>query len=92
MVRIAITLLLILSPAAAFADKEAAAACAAGLQPQSRAIFDATLAKLGAGTGEKPGEILKAETIALVKAGTLPQDGAKTAAQEAGACLKMFKQ
>ena len=64
----------------------------ADVKVSARAIFDATIAKLGAQTGEKAVDIIKAETVALVKAGTLPQDAAKTAAQEAGACLKMFRQ
>jgi hypothetical protein len=85
MVRIATTLFLMLLPATAFADRQAAMTCAAGLTPQGRAAFDATVAKLAGGGANA--DTIRAEMAAMVKAGTPRED-----VQAAAGCLKMFRQ
>ena len=93
MARIAIILALMLLPATAFADKQAAMSCANDLNPGARNVFDTTLAKMrgggqggGGGGGGGGAEGIKAEMAAMVKAGTPRQD-----VQAAAGCLKMFK-
>jgi hypothetical protein len=87
--RLLIALTLILAPAAAFADKQAADSCAASLQPGPKAIYDGTVANLG--SGQKAGEVMKGQVIELVKSGKVQKTSAKSDAQAAGQCLKLLK-
>jgi hypothetical protein len=87
--RTLVALFLILTPAVAFADKQAATTCAASLQPGPKAIFDATLANLG--SGQKVQDVVKTQVTELVKAGTIPKSSAKADTQAAVGCLKLFK-
>jgi hypothetical protein len=87
--RVLIVLALVLAPAAAFADKQAAATCAGSLQPGAKAIFDATMANLG--SGQKALDVMKAQVTQLVKAGTVQKSSARADAKAAGDCLKLLK-
>ncbi|MYZ48073.1 hypothetical protein [Propylenella binzhouense] len=74
------------TPVPALADKAAAGACANGLSPDARLIYEEAYPGVAAG-GDLVGTIRQAAT-GLVKGGRIPRNSARSAAQEAGACLK----
>ncbi|SFK52241.1 hypothetical protein [Methylocapsa palsarum] len=84
-----IAILLLLAPSAAFADRQAADACAASLTSDSSAIYRATVARISPGVDVR--DIVRSVTRAMVMSGTLDRAGAKPAAEAAGACLKLLR-
>lgn len=82
--------LLLCGPAgSAHADAAGAASCAAGLSADAKAIYDATAPSVTAGVDLR--SLVTSETRSLVMGGTIGRDGAKAAAEAAGACLVMLQ-
>ena len=82
-----LTLLALLSGGAAHAAS--AEACAAGLSPAAKAIYDA--AAPGFAASPDPRGLVRDKTIGLVQAGTIGQGEARDDAMAAGGCLKMLR-
>ena len=82
----AATLFVACGTGAAFADKAAADACAAGLDAEGKAIYGASLGGIGSGDLTA---VLTTTTKRLVKAGTVSRGTARSAASAAGRCLAM---
>jgi hypothetical protein len=78
---------LIVAPAAALADQQAADACAAALPTEARAIYDATLPQALAGADLR--DAVTTQTRALVGAGQVKRMSARGSAEAAGKCLKL---
>lgn len=72
----------------AFADAAGAATCAAGLDADAKAIYDATAPSVAPGADLRA--LVTTQTKSLVMAGTIGRGGAKAAAEAAGACLAML--
>ncbi len=66
----------------AFADAGAASACAGGLSPAAKAIYDAAAPEF-AGSAD-PRALVKSKTVALVQAGTIKRSEARADASAAG--------
>jgi len=84
-----IALVAVVPVGAAYADAGSANACAAGLAPSARAIYDA--AAPGFAASNDPRGLVKATTMNLVQAGTIPMSEARADATAAGACLKKLR-
>jgi hypothetical protein len=72
-------------PAAAQADARKAAACAGGLPPEARAIYDATAAEAAKGGDLRA--LLSAKVRPMVMAGQVSRGTARASAEAAGQCL-----
>jgi len=70
----------------AYADRKNADACAAGLSPDSKAIYAAAVGKMRRGADNEA--VVTAITLSKVSSGRLSPLTAKTAAEAAGDCLK----
>ncbi len=81
-------LVLALGSSAALADKAAADACAAGLSPDAKAIYSASIGSIGSGDLKS---VVTATTKSLVSAGTIARGTARDSAMAAGQCLGMAK-
>ncbi len=81
-------LVLALGSASAFADKAAADACAAGLAPDAKAIYAASIGSVGSGDLKS---IVTTSTKSLVEAGTIARGTARDSAMAAGQCLEQAK-
>ena len=81
--------LVALSPFSALADRAAGDACAAGLAPTSQEIYQRTMAETP--TPETIRDIVAAKTKEMVAEGKLGLFSAKSAAQDAGKCMALFK-
>ncbi len=77
-----LALLALLSCRAAFADVGSANACAAGLAPAAKAIYDAAAPEFA--TSPVPRGLLRAKTVDLVKAGMVKEGEARADAMAAG--------
>ena len=62
-----------------------AAACAAGLSPEAKAIYDAAAPEFASSTD--PRAVVRSKAADLVKAGTVQRDGARASAMAARDCL-----
>ena len=78
-------LLLAIGAGPALADRAAADACAAGLNAEAKAIYDASIGSIGG--GNLKGVVTDA-TKSLVAAGTVSKSTARSSAMAAGACLQ----
>jgi hypothetical protein len=81
---------LVLLPAAASADRQAADTCAAKLRKDAAAIYSASVAQFS--TGANVGDIVRSVTRGMVRSGNLTRSDARPAAESAGACLKLLKE
>jgi hypothetical protein len=84
-----LTVLLGLFPAAAYADQQAADACAAKLPKSSAAIYSASAAQISPGANVR--DIVTHVTRGMVLSGDLSRSEARHAAEAAGACLKFLR-
>jgi hypothetical protein len=84
-----LTLLFGLFPAAAYADQQAADACAARLPKSSAAIYSASAAQISPGANLR--DIVTHVTRSLVMSGDLSRSEARPAAEAAGSCLKFLR-
>ena len=73
----------------AFADANSANACAAGLSPSAKAIYDAAAPEFA--SSADPRAMVRSKTMGLVKAGTVKQSEARADAMTAGDCLKKLR-
>ncbi len=80
--------LILLAPASALADQNAADACATGLSAAPKQIYEGTLAENP--TAATARDIVVAQTKKLVSAGKLSMGDARSAGQAAGNCVKML--
>lgn len=78
-----------LSVSAAFADQQGAQACAAGLDPESKTIYDEVAPQVNASTDLR--DVITASTRSLVASGKVARSSARTSAEAAGACLEKLK-
>jgi len=85
----AIILCGLMSMSVALADQKQAQSCAAGLQGESKLIYDASSASVASGGDVK--ETLESKTRSLVMDGKVARSSARASAEAAGACLKMLK-
>jgi hypothetical protein len=85
-----LTGILVLLPAAAFADRQAADTCSATLPKDAAAIYSASVAQISPSANVR--EIVRNVTRAMVRSGNLSRSDARPAAEAAGACLKLLKQ
>ena len=76
-------------PGLALADTAAAKACAGGLSPAAQQIYRAVLANPDP-SSSLPDRV-RAQTRSLVMAGALERAGTRSAAEAAGACLKLTR-
>ena len=84
---ITLATMVFMSVAPAYAGQDEARSCAASLDANAKAIFDASLPAVAGGADLKSS--VTSETKALVKAGKLARGDAKPAAQNAAECLKL---
>jgi len=89
MIRAGLTLMLLLAPSLAFADKKAADACAAGLSPDAQQIYDASAP--GFAAAKNPQAEVKGHVQALVLGGKIDRGSARDNAMAAGDCLKKLR-
>ena len=85
----AIALLAALSLSAtgiAYADSNAANACAAKLPRDAKLIYDATLPQLTPGANLR--DLVANNTRRLARAGTIDRNSARNSAMSAGSCLR----
>jgi len=75
--------------APAWADAAAADKCAAGLDPEAKAIYAAAAPKFAA-TAD-PRALVADTTKGLVRSGAVAMGSARSAAQAAGACLMQLR-
>jgi len=80
---------LMLSPIVAHADQAAATACSGGLSPEAKMIYGKVAPSVTPKTDLK--EALTAVVRPMVINGSLTRDAARTAAADAGECLKLLK-
>lgn len=85
-----LTCLLVLVPAAAFADQQAADTCAAKLGKDAATIYSASVAQISPGANLR--ETVKSVTRGMVRSGSLSRSDARPAAESAGTCLKLLKE
>jgi hypothetical protein len=85
----ALGLLALIPLTPALANQEAAAACAAKLQPEARTIYQATAPQVTAGTNLKV--LLKSTTRSLVLGGKIARADARPSAFAAYPCLKQLQ-
>lgn len=78
---------LCLAAGPAGADQQAASACAAGLGKDPRAIYDASVAAVGADTDLKA--LLTEKTRGLARADQIERDTARASARAAMKCLAL---
>lgn len=78
-------LLLAFGAGPALADRAAADACAAGLNAEAKAIYDASIGAVGSGSLKS---VVTNSTKSLVAAGTVSKGTARASATAAGACLQ----
>ena len=90
MIRTSTILAIIFASTAAMAGQGTATSCAAGLAPDSRAIYDASVAQVAPTTDLKA--LLTAKTRGLVEAGTIARASARDSARAAATCLKLKQQ
>jgi len=83
-----IPLFLLSMTVAASADRQAADACAAGLDPAAKEIYDATMASNPTPTTAKG--LVVDEVKKQISAGKLSMLQGRAAGKAAGACLKMM--
>jgi hypothetical protein len=81
--------LLVLFASAAFAGQSEADQCAAGLNPDSKMIYDDVAPKVTASTNLR--DAVTSATRSLVMGGKVPRSSAKASAEAAGACLELLK-
>ena len=81
--RIGIAAVLLASPA--YADRRKADECAAGLSPESKAIYAAAVGKMRRGADNE--KVVTAITLSRVSAGKLSPFTARETAEAAGDCL-----
>ena len=89
MIRAGLTLMLLLAPSLAFADKKAADACAAGLSPDAQQIYAAAAPGFVA-AADKQAEV-KGKVQELVLGGKIDRGSARANAMSAGGCLKKLR-
>lgn len=77
---------LFVSPA--LADAKQAQSCAGALAPESKTIYEASVADVKAGSDIK--SVLESTTRSLVMGGKVARSSARSSAEAAGACLKML--
>ncbi|WP_210485373.1 hypothetical protein [Microvirga antarctica] len=78
-----------LTSGSALADKAGAAACAAKLPKDARAIYDASAP--GAASASDLKQLLTQQTRSLAMAGTISRGSARASAEAAGPCVAMLK-
>ena len=81
--------LIALTPAVAQADQAAATACSGGLSPEAKTIYGKVAPSVTPATDIK--EALTSAVRPMVMNGSMKRDVARTAAEEAGECLKLLK-
>lgn len=81
--------LIAFAPTFAQADQAAATACSGGLSPEAKTIYAKVAPSITPTTDIK--EALTATVRPLVMNGTMKREAARTAAEEAGECLKFLK-
>jgi len=81
-------LLLAIGAGPALADRAAADACAAGLNAEAKAIYDASIDAVGSGQLKS---VVTSSTKSLVAAGKVSMGTARSSAMAAGACLQQAK-
>ncbi len=79
-------LVLALGSAAAWADKAAADTCAAGLSPDAKTIYSASIGSISSGDVKS---VVTAATKSLAEAGTIARGTARDSAMAAAQCLEM---
>ena len=79
--------ILAISAAPAFAGAAEATSCAAGLDANSQAIFNAALPQVTPSANLKT--VVTTVTKSLVSSGQVPMSAARPAAMAAGKCLKL---
>jgi hypothetical protein len=84
--KVGIVAALLASPA--YADRKKADACAAGLSPDSKAIYAAAVGKMRRGADNEA--VVTAITLSKVSSGRLSPLTAKKTAEAAGDCLKIL--
>lgn len=84
-----LTALFVFMPAVALADQTAATACSGGLSPDAKAIYGKVAPTVTPTTDIK--EALTSAVRPMVMDGSMKRDAARTAAEEAGECLKLLK-
>ncbi len=84
-----LTALIVLAPAFAQADQAAATACSGGLSPEAKTIYGKVAPSVTPTTDIK--EALTTTVRPMVMNGSMKRDVARTAAEEAGECLKLLK-
>jgi len=77
---------LAVSAVPSLANRATADKCAAGLSPDSKLIYAATIGSVAPGVDLK--EVVTSKTRSLVMSGKVGRAGARTAAEAAGGCLK----
>ncbi len=83
-------LFLVSMTAVASADRQAADACAAGLDPAAKTIYDETMAANP--TAATARSLVVAEVKKQISAGALTMSQGRAAGEAAGACLKKLPQ
>lgn len=78
---------LLLSAAPSFANRATADACAARLSPEAKLVYTASIGSVTPRADLR--DVVRSKTRALVMSGKLDRGGARTAAEAAGACLKL---
>ena len=81
--------LLVVSAGAAAADTKAAQACAAGLAPEAKTIYEAAAPSIKPDTVIK--DVLPGIVRPMVFAGKVSRQTGRQSARAAGGCLKMLK-
>lgn len=88
MKKIALAFALMFLSSPAFADRQSADACSAGLSPDAKSIYDAAVGKVHRGGDNRA--VVTEITESMVSSGQLSMFSAKKTAQAAGTCLKML--
>jgi len=86
-VALAVLLPLVVSAHEARADAAAATSCAAGLAPEARKIFDATLPEVKPGVDLRT--VVTARTRSLALSGAINRATARDSAAQAAPCLRL---
>lgn len=89
MARTILAAILVLIPALAFADTKAADACATGLSPDAKLIYDASAP--GFAAAPDPKAEVKSQVQQLVLQGKIDRGAARSNAFSAGNCLRKLR-
>jgi hypothetical protein len=86
---IALTIFIVLTPVLAHADQAAATACSARLSDGGKLVYEKVAPSVAPQTDLK--EAITAVLRPLVMNGSMKREQARTAAEEAGECLKLLR-